>query len=116
MELGCEPTVLLATLDAARTPGEPGLRCEKCAGTDISVRWDSNFYDCLHVQQERSDWPRDGGEHLHRQCRTCGWTWAAALSQPAEAEHDEWCDGSGSSAGSACCRLAAQPRQEAPSE
>jgi hypothetical protein len=39
----------------------------------------------------------------------------AALFQPA-ALHDEWCDGSGSSAGSACCSLAAQPRQEAPSD
>jgi hypothetical protein len=62
-------------------PAEPGLTCAKCHATDISTRWDRNHFDCLYREQERGDWPRDGGEHLHHTCRTCGYSWAAALAE-----------------------------------
>jgi len=55
-------------------------QCAKCGADDIAVRWDGDHYDCLYKQVRRSDWPREGGEHLHHQCRTCGWSWATALA------------------------------------
>jgi len=59
-------------------------RCEKCRGSEITVRWDAGYYDCLYKQQSRNDWTLHGGEHLHYQCSTCGWTWARAALAPRE--------------------------------
>jgi len=51
-------------------------QCSKCGEIDTNVQWHKSTYECLYKQQDRRDWPYDGGEHLHRTCRTCGYTWA----------------------------------------
>lgn len=59
----------------APSPQPPA--CAKCGGTDLSVRWHRTYRDCLN-ETYRDDWG-DEGEHLHRACRTCGWSWATAV-------------------------------------
>lgn len=54
--------------------------CAKCRATDISVRWDKSYYDCLYREQQRRDWPHGDGEHLHYHCRTCGYSWASLVT------------------------------------
>jgi hypothetical protein len=42
--------------------------CTKCGGSDIGTAWHEQGKKC-----KSDEGPK--GEHLHRTCRTCGYTW-----------------------------------------
>ena len=74
---------------AGRSEAAPlaGLRCVKCGGTDIGRAWHQDTFagrgmrTCSYSQQYAEG---QNGEHLHQNCRNCGFEWRAALRDEGE--------------------------------
>jgi hypothetical protein len=77
----------------ARMPAYTGFKakCAKCHGSNVATEWHNGGTIGERTSRGRN-WPcqfRVRGEHLCRECRTCGYAWPEALACDTEASDDE---------------------------